>query len=375
VQASAQSQQSASLDGDSPEPEFNFHDANQSINRAANEAAPDSSGHIRRHQSMLSPPNTGGSPDKEHESIAHRNCYRPIIDAVLSNKSKAVVERSHEHDVNDEAVSETCETEIDAMGVVQSTTDGDTGHGGRKSGYFGPSSTFSLLDDTYKAIHARSRGGSSHDLGRRPSVRARDTRARNEPGIGTLNLSLPPRDEADELMDSYWTWVHSLYPFLHRPSFEKRYRSVWSGKRGQDGSDGEGAWGYYDDVGDGLFHCLLNLTFAMGAPFNDTIHFEQRDVVSRKFFSRAKALIDFDALASGSTALVQALLLMSQYLQSTDAASSCWNTVGMAVRVAQGIGLHYEPRCCWSETCEEGHSQIEVQMRRRTWTGAVLFDR
>ncbi|OAA53003.1 Transcription factor [Cordyceps fumosorosea ARSEF 2679] len=277
--------------------------------------------------------------------------------------------------------SDSSETGMDAMGVVR-CANGTKGRARRSSGYFGPSSTFSLLDDAYSAINGRPRGKDSQDGGGVPMTRGKHRHGRGggrgaDPGIRSLNLSVPRRAEADELLESYWTWVHSLYPFLHRPSFDKRYRSIWAGKGDSEELDGGGGGvtSYYDDVGDGLFHCLLNLVFAMGAPFNAVIPFEDRDTVSRTFFRRAKVLIDLDTLACGSTAMVQALLLMCQYLQSTDEASSCWNTVGLAVRVAQGVGLHHEPQCCWNGHCESGHSQLEVEMRRRTWMGAMLFDR
>jgi hypothetical protein len=290
---------------------------------------------------------------------------------------------------------------LDAMGVIQSTTDSVTGRPRRPSGYFGPSSTVSLLGDAFSAIKNRIRGpdsmpsdgwdfnavevrdeisydqcGPQHNMGNYGN----SGRSKASPFSG-LDYIVPTRAEADQLVDSYSTWVYSLYPFVHMPSFLVRYESIWTSAKQREQSNIRGTQyqnptTYYSLVSESLFHCMLNLVFAMGALFNPAIALSKRDGVSRTFFNRAKALLDIDALACGSTALVQVLLLMGQYLQSTDAASSCWNMVGLAIRVSQGIGLHHEPECCRGAECAEGsHSQLEREIRRRTWTCAVVLDR
>jgi hypothetical protein len=122
---------------------------------------------------------------------------------------------------------------------------------------------------------------------------------------------------------------------------------------------------------------MLNIVFALGVLHNMELTQQERDDISYTFFRRAKSLLGLDLLESGSTPLVQVLLLMGQYLQTRDITSSCWNIIGMAIRVAQGIGLHLQP-----EEREEGDAsncqaadQLEEEMRRRAWTGCVLLDR
>lgn len=46
----------------------------------------------------------------------------------------------------------------------------------------------------------------------------------------TKNFVLPSRTIADSLIDTYWTEVHTLYSFFHRPSFDQEYRRVWLGE-------------------------------------------------------------------------------------------------------------------------------------------------
>lgn len=296
---------------------------------------------------------------------------------------------------------------LDAMGVVHSATNGATGRRRRPSEFFGPSSTVSLLGDAISAISAnrqkvswyRSSPSSGWDSGvgdphyyaasapgraekQHTPTHCHDDSNKSKASPSGLRYTIPTRVEADQLIDSYWTWAHSLYPFLHMPSFLERYRAVWeSAKERQPGSHNAAAHrptptNYYDGMSEKLYHCMLNLVFAMGALFNPSVAFQDRSSVSWTFFARGKALVDLDELACGSPVLVQVLLLMGQYLQSTDAASSCWNIVGLAIRVCQGIGLHREPECCRGDICTGGHhSQLEREIRRRTWTCSIILDR
>ncbi|CAK7220258.1 hypothetical protein SCUCBS95973_004098 [Sporothrix curviconia] len=293
---------------------------------------------------------------------------------------------------------------LDAMGVVHSAADGAPGRRRRPSEYFGPSSTVSLLGDAFSAINAMHKKAPWH--GSSPSgswgVAAGDcgplegrvdkqltpspsrdgsNEAKARAVSSGLGYTVPTRPEADQLVDGYRTWVHSLYPYVHMPSFLARYRAVWESTTSAKGRQTDrpstpASTNYYEGMSEKLFHCMLNLVFAMGALFSPSVAFQDRSSVSGTFFARGKALVDLDELACGSPALVQVLLLMGQYLQSTDAASSCWNIVGLTIHVCQGIGLHQEPECCRGDVCTGGHhSQLEREMRRRTWMCSVILDR
>ncbi|KAL4867516.1 fungal-specific transcription factor domain-containing protein [Aspergillus spectabilis] len=275
---------------------------------------------------------------------------------------------------------------IDAMGVFGAIT-GDHEH--QKGTYFGPSSTLSFLNLAHRAasqhentLHSGRRASVLQDFFQGEGISVGGSSSLWEAPAKTLfmkpadcRLTIPPRHQADELLDSYWTCVHSLYPFLHRPSFMQRYAALWT-------SNPDQSRGYYAHTDEKLFHCLLNLTFALGSQFNTTIKDNDRREIGVMFFQRVKALMDFDMFSQGNIFLVQALILMGQYLQSTDMSTACWNMAGMAIRVAQGIGLHHESRYCDSGCkggcgrCSQGKPDpLETEMRRRAWTGCILLDR
>ncbi|RSL83981.1 hypothetical protein CEP51_004191 [Fusarium floridanum] len=284
---------------------------------------------------------------------------------------------------------------MNAMGVVvfiHSTTPQSSKH---PSDYFGPSSTISLLREARSVIGRRNSGHTPWLLGDLDRASAgRDgtvtsTSERSPMSSVWLNygsdkfhpmfgMNVPPRAEADRLVNLFWTYVHSLYPFLHWPSFYDRYLTLWTPQTSPQESRAACSMnGYYSTLNESLFHCMLNVVFALGVLHNTELNQQERDDISYTFFRRSKSLLGLDLLENGSTPLVQVLLLMGQYLQTRDITSSCWNIIGMAIRVAQGIGLHLQP-----EEREEGDpgnrqagDQLEEEMRRRAWTGCVLLDR
>jgi transcriptional regulatory protein GAL4 len=70
---------------------------------------------------------------------------------------------------------------------------------------------------------------------------------------------------------------------------------------------------------------------------------------------------------SGNLALVQALLLLSNYTQKRNRPNTGWNYLGLAVRMALSLGLHKESPN-WETTL------LQREMRRRVWWGLFIFD-
>ena len=117
-----------------------------------------------------------------------------------------------------------------------------------------------------------------------------------------------------------------------------------------------------------VFHCALNAIFALGCQLAGTeISIQNRELLSQTFFLRSKALLHVDILDHGGIAIVQTLLIVAQYLQSTSFPSRCWTGLGLACRIGRGLGLHVEER----------HKQREphnFEIRRRVWYGCVTLD-
>ena len=166
---------------------------------------------------------------------------------------------------------------------------------------------------------------------------------------------LPLRKAADNLFAVYWKLVDPLYPFLDKPETMAAYSRIWTGE------------GNLDD--ESTFLCVLNAMFALCCQLSETILPEQREASADVFFERAKDLLDLDLWKDGSIQSIQCLLLMGQYLQSTNDPHRCWIVVGLAVRSAQAIGLHLP------STSAQFRSPKDRQLARKVWHGCVLMDR
>ncbi|KAK1585402.1 fungal-specific transcription factor [Colletotrichum navitas] len=156
-------------------------------------------------------------------------------------------------------------------------------------------------------------------------------------------------------MDLYWYYVDPLYPFLDQQRFEHSYRALFAGTT--------------IDADERIFVSTLNLVFALSTQLIESMTPEQRDSSSQAYFKRAQDLLQFSLWDTGSIELIQCLLIMSQYLQSTNNPHQTWMVVGSVVRIAQGLGLHLP------ETSSELSSESERNLIKRIWHGCLLMDR
>jgi Fungal specific transcription factor domain len=189
------------------------------------------------------------------------------------------------------------------------------------------------------------------------------------PSLKLEDFTLPPRPLADHLMSQYWTMCATLYPFLHKPTFCLAYEMLWASDRENSElvtSPGAGLGNATDGGPDtSIFYCALNVMFAIGCQFSD-IPIKDRSCAANAFFQRSKQLLRLDILDNGSISLVQTLLLITQYLQCTPYPTRSWNSIGIATRIAQGLGLHRENT--------KRLPSLDLEVRRRTWYGCATLE-
>lgn len=168
-------------------------------------------------------------------------------------------------------------------------------------------------------------------------------------------FSLPTRQTADALMLNFWTYIHPIFPLLHRPTTESIYQSLWipnvelpNGGLGKDGQ---------------IQKAILQIVFALSCQSGN--HAEAAEY----FYYKSREYYSTDTVDSPSLEIVQLLLLTGIYLQSTKYASRCWGVIGSAIRYAQYLGLDLE------HPSQEFTFQIEKEMRRRVWYSCVIIDR
>ncbi|KAL1640004.1 hypothetical protein SLS58_007430 [Diplodia intermedia] len=156
--------------------------------------------------------------------------------------------------------------------------------------------------------------------------------------------SLPP-SRLDPFIDDYFSIYHPSYPLIHEATFRAEYMEVIPRPPGT------------------LWHVLLYVVSALGACISGKYP-SGTDVA---LFEAAKSRLSFDILETGSMMLVQVLVLVANYVQKANKPNSGYNYLGLAKRVAVGIGLHRE-YSDWTV------SPWQMEMRRRVWWGLVIFD-
>jgi hypothetical protein len=264
-----------------------------------------------------------------------------VMHGASQNATLSASGTSGVHDLNVE-VSFSPEEGIDGMGSI-GVTENSYGEG--------TSSVASFMKQVKDAVASRL------SLPRQEvssaSYRAMDMHRHDQ--FAAEYFVLPPRRIVDNMMDVYWNEVHVLYPFLCRPRFTQACRNIWNG-------DGKG-------LGEHLIYCILNTIFAITCQVHKRRAPEQKTADAEIYMHRATRLLQVDVLAGGSMELIQALLLLGQYMQSTEHSHSCWMVTGLAIRTAQGLGMHMP------QTSASLIRQDDREMARRLWHGCVFMDR
>ncbi|KAI1325693.1 fungal-specific transcription factor domain-containing protein [Xylariaceae sp. FL0255] len=170
---------------------------------------------------------------------------------------------------------------------------------------------------------------------------------------------LPPRRQADELLNIYWQKIHPREPVLDKEAFSRSYAALFVGES--------------LDVDEHVFASILNIIFAFSTQLQVFLSYEQREQTSSTYFRRAWALLSPQTViweSNFSPEVVQCLLLMSRYLHCTKNMHQAWMTVGCAVRIAQSLGLHM-----LHVSSPSSPEAASTKRREQLWQACVLFDR
>lgn len=168
----------------------------------------------------------------------------------------------------------------------------------------------------------------------------------------TSQMTMPPRDLADHLIDTYWTYIHPHMPILHKPLFMRQYKNADPEKRPPA--------------------VLLNAMFSIASRFSDhpeIVGLSDPEDFGVEYFSRAKRLVDLD-MDMPRQASIQALLLMTLYrfTSAKCGGRGVWVMLGQATRMAQDLGMHRNS-ARWSLP------PLETEIRKRLWWACYVMDR
>lgn len=186
-----------------------------------------------------------------------------------------------------------------------------------------------------------------------------------------LDYVLPPRREADALLDLYWLYVHPLYLFLYKPGLQKIYSGLWTGEISCGGPSSLMQTSEASSV------ALVNLVLALGYQYSGkqansgTRH--AGATLAEEHFNRARSAFKHDLLDGAERTLqaVQVMLLMAQYLSSIGSTHRAWEVIGSGVKACYRLGLHRAQ--LFSE-----HALLtsaNQEMVKRVWHGCIMLER
>ncbi|KAK7436231.1 fungal specific transcription factor domain-containing protein [Colletotrichum acutatum] len=283
---------------------------------------------------------------------------------------------------------------VTAMGTILAEDDlEDSPNNSAEPDFYGSSSAVAFLKEAYSAMN-------SVPARVQPPTPFRSQQA--PPSLATSSslyadfdkFLLPPRPFADHLLQLYFQRVHYLYPVFHRPAFERAYESLWQPTTSTTTATAAAAAaseaGEPEFCGVGLgcspgadattivFHSALNSIFALACNFADLTCAEKTKSIE-VFLLRSRKCLGVDLLEKNNLGVVQTLLLCGLVFQGTPFPDRCWNAVGIACRIAQGLGLHMDVVAARDMGTglgaeEEGGFTLEMDVRQRTWQGCVILD-
>lgn len=258
---------------------------------------------------------------------------------------------------HDDSPHDLAHQQVDALATVSPDDNGSCVYGESSTIAFVREFTQKTPSDSTAAQNKHQSGQAAHESARVQSpavLTPLDISLGNRDNLAIL----PLRSNADDFLHCYFEFIHPLFPLLHKDSFIAQYNRLWL-PHGNSRSGKE----------DLVFMCNLNLVFALGCQFSSLAHANNRASTANQFYKMSRQVLLYDILGTTSVSVVQWLLLSGVYLQSTKYASHCWNSIGLAIRLAQSLGLHLEHPGSKSE------SQLNREMRRRIWHTCVVLDK
>ena len=156
----------------------------------------------------------------------------------------------------------------------------------------------------------------------------------------------PNRHVTEAMIDAYFRYYHLSYPIVHEPTFRAQYSEVIPRPSGS---------------------CWAALAYIVAAIGVWVSAGTTTDTLDLALFSQARSILTFNFLEVGNLTLVQALTLAANYQQKRDKPNSGYNYLGLATRMAMGLGIHKEFQG-WNI------SPLNMEIRRRIWWNLSSFD-
>lgn len=169
-----------------------------------------------------------------------------------------------------------------------------------------------------------------------------------------ISSVLPPHQRATALVDLFFQHVNRVYYVLDRAEMDQIMATVYSG-----GILPPATGNRLRDMS------FVNAVCAVGTFFNGRS--EQSVADGMRYFDSSRSVME-DVFESSDFFSVRHLLIFALYMQYAAKRNSAWTYVGLAIRVAESLGLHRLSSI--EHSADPFNGDIDLERRRRLlfWT-------
>lgn len=143
-----------------------------------------------------------------------------------------------------------------------------------------------------------------------------------EPRVGFDPAWLPSSAVTNRFVDAYFQLYNTSYPIVHEAVFRAEISD--SGRM----LSASVTWRI-------IYYMVLAIGHWLSSKGSNSLE-------QCPYYAAARSRVSMELLEAGSTRTVQGFLLMGNYLQKRDRPNTGYNLIGLAHRIAVGIGLHRE---------------------------------
>ena len=167
---------------------------------------------------------------------------------------------------------------------------------------------------------------------------------------------LEPPPNARDLIKAYLDFHHVITPIFHVPTILAQFEQVLT-------CDPSRRHEHLYTI------ALLNMVCAVVVTHNRLGQGRPETVgpIARSYYDTAMLLVRPTIFEGWTIEKVQILILGSSYLQASSYPEECWNTLGLAVRMAYGLELHRPPDPTRFDC-------IAQEVRKRVWAACYVLD-
>ncbi|KAL0946295.1 hypothetical protein HGRIS_012543 [Hohenbuehelia grisea] len=200
---------------------------------------------------------------------------------------------------------------------------------------------------------------------------------------------LPDPEVQEHLLELYFTYVHPSFPIIHKKTFFEAYTAgslptdpSSHPSQGESSSSRAHSTSRHHNRRRRMSPLLILAMYAVASRYSthsSTPPFPTDSstmwTAGDEYLDSAKIILD-SAYSSSRTATCQALLLMGYREVGIGAMAQAWTYIGMAIRMAQDLGLHRSADS-WARADLGGRlfSDSELHERKRVWYGCVIMDK